>query len=47
MMSDREKFEAWLKEDTTIELDDELTDFAWYVWRAATAESAAPTRKDE
>jgi hypothetical protein len=37
----REKFEAWLKEDTTIELDDELTDFAWYVWKAATADSAA------
>jgi len=36
-----EKFEAWLKDDTTIELDDELTDFAWYVWKAAHAESAA------
>ncbi len=40
-MNDRKKFEEWLKEDTTIELNDELTDFAWYVWKAATAESAA------
>jgi len=40
-MNDREKFESWLKDDTTIELDDELTDFAWYVWKAALAESAA------
>ena len=40
-MNDRERFEAWLKEDTTIELDDELADFAWYVWQAAHAESAA------
>ena len=43
-MNDRKKFEEWLKEDTTIELNDELTDFAWYVWKAATAESAARIR---
>jgi len=41
----REKFQAWLKEDTTIELDDELTDFAWYVWKAATAELALQNEK--
>ena len=40
-MNDRGKFEAWLEEDTTMGLDDEVTEFAWYVWKAATAESAA------